>query len=458
MRTGVSLIWLVTKKEITANIRNFKIPVTLVTMTLLLLLSAHALAIDYQNRLNNWFVNRDSQRDQIIGGKVSYDLADGSFSHIAGFSYFPPIQPPQPFSALVKGMDGEMDRRVVVSDQIVFWARQDQPATSAFFDTPDTSFVIKLLVSLFALVFSLDAATREKEAGTLRMMLAHPIRRRELILSKSLGSSISLLTPLTIAYFIEIMYLHTARGLLNDRQDLVRAILIFILASLYGIVFLHIGLFISTITARTRIAVTTALLTWATIVLILPGASVLMAKLIVPASSYNQLNARLREARRRILQEEAEANLAVNTARPSGQSLPRIYEIERQETDNYLTGKKEQNHRARLFAALSPTGALTFGLSDLAGTGVDTHNSYLELFRSNQDVMIDALKRSMYLSPQEGDKVLQEARKKVADSQQRVEPLELNFHTSIIPIFSLLVWAIFFGMASCWRFERYDLR
>jgi ABC-type transport system involved in multi-copper enzyme maturation permease subunit len=458
MEPGGSLIWLVARKEIIANIRNFKTPVALVIMTLLLLLSAHALAIDYRNRLNNWSVNQDSQREPIAGGRVSYELSDGSFSHGVSFSHPSPIQPPQPFSALIKGMDGEMDRTVSVSQRIVIGARSGELATSALFDTPDTSFVVKLLVSLFALMFSLDAAPREKESGTLRTMLAQPIRRRDLILSKSLGASISLLAPFAIAYFVEIIYLHLAHGLLNDRQDLARAVLIFGFVSLYGIVFVHIGLFISTITIRTRIAVTAALLTWATIVLILPDASVLMAKLLTLPPSYNQLNARLREARRQILQEEAEANSAARTDRPSRQSLPRIYEIERQETDNYIASKKVQQRRARLFAALSPTGALTFGLSDLAGTGMDAYNSYLDLLRSSRDVMLDALKRSLDLSRQEGDKLMQEAIETVEDRQRRAEPLKASLRSSIIPITSLLAWAVLFGLASYWQFKRYDVR
>jgi ABC-type transport system involved in multi-copper enzyme maturation permease subunit len=455
---GGSLIWLIARKEIMANIRNFKTPVALVIMTLLLLLSAHVLALDYRNRLNNWSVNLDSQSEPIAGGRISYDLSDGSFSHGVGFSHPPPIQPPEPFSALIKGMDGEMDRTVSVSQRIVIGARNGEPATSSLFDTPDTSFVVKLLVSLFALMFSLDAAPREKESGTLRAMLAQPIRRRELILSKSLGTSISLLAPFAIAYFVEIIYLHLAHGLLNDRQDLVRAMLIFGFVSLYGIVFAHIGLFISTITTRTRIAITTALLTWATIVLILPNASVLMAKLLTPTPSYNQLNARLREARMRVLKEDAEENSAARTARPSIQSLPRIYEIERQETDNYIASKKDQNRRARLFATLSPAGAVTFGLSDLAGTGMDAYNSYLDLLRSSRDVMLDALKRSLNLSRQEGDKLMQEAIETAVHRQRRAEPLGASLRSSIIPITSLLAWAVIFGLAACWRFKRYDVR
>jgi ABC-type transport system involved in multi-copper enzyme maturation permease subunit len=455
MKPGGSPTWLIAKKEVMANIRNFKTPVALVTMTLLSLFSAHTLALDYRNRLNNWSINQDRRRDPFVGGRVSYDLSDGSFSHGVVFGHPPPIQPPRPFSALVKGMDGEMDRTVSVGQRIIFGPRQDESATRVVFDIPDTSFVIKLLVSLFALMFSLDTVTREKEAGTLRAILAQPIRRRELILYKSLGASISLLAAFAIAYVCELIYLYLAHGLLRDRGDLARSLLIFGLASLYGVVFVHIGLFISTITNRTKIAATTALLTWATIVLVLPNAAALMARLLTPTPSYNQLNARLNEARKRILQEGGEANPERPVAR---QALPQRFEAESQVTDEYLASKKDQNRQARLFAALSPAGALTFGLSDIAGTGVDAYNSYLDLFRSSRDVMLDAFKRRLDLPLQAGDKLVQEANELVANNQRRPEPLETGLRSSVISIVSLLAWAALFGLAACWRVKKYDVR
>jgi hypothetical protein len=219
MGPGWSQTWLLAKKEIAANVRNFKTLVALVAMTLLSLLSAHTLALDYKNRLTNWSVNQDRQRDPAAAGMISYDLSDGSFFHREVFGHPPPIQHPQPFSALIKGVGGELDRAVNVGQQIVFWARQDEPATSAIFDTPDTSFVIRLLVSLFALMFSIDTATREKESGTFRAMMSQPVRRRWVIMSKSLGASINLLAAFAVAYFIEIIYLHLAHGLPGGRES-----------------------------------------------------------------------------------------------------------------------------------------------------------------------------------------------------------------------------------------------
>jgi ABC-2 type transport system permease protein len=458
---GMYRAWLITEKEIIANIRNFKTPVALVSMTLLLLLSAHVLALDYQHRLNSWSVNRDHRRDAVVGGTIKYDLPNGNFFHRAVIGRNPPMQRPQQFSALIKGMDGEVDRTVSVSQRIVFGARQDEPLTSAIIDSPDTSFVIKLLVSLFALMFSLDAMTREKEIGMLRVMLARPIRRRELILFKSLGASISLLVAFGIAYASEIIYLYFAHGLISNLEDVARASLIFGLGALYGVVFVHIGVFISTITTRTKTAVKTALLTWVTIVLVLPNAAVLVAKLLTQTPSYNQLNARLYETRQRILQEDSKANPTTRSLSEqpvSDRSILRLFEAERLMTDNFLTSKKEQNYQAKLLSALSPAGALTFGLSDLAGTGVSAYNSYLELFRSGRDVMLNAFKRRLDLPPQEGNKLVQEADEMVTNMQRRTELPGAGLRSSAIPITSLLAWAILCGLAAYRRFERYDVR
>jgi hypothetical protein len=127
-------------------------------------------------------------------------------------------------------------------------------------------------------------------------------------------------------------------------------------------------------------------------------------------------------------------------------------------TDSYLASKKDQNRRAKLFAALTPAGALTFGLSDLAGTGVDAYNSYLELFRSSRDVMLDALKRRLDLPPQAGNKLVQEASQMVDNRQRRAEPLGSGLRSSALPIASLLAWAALFGLLACWLFKRYDVR
>jgi ABC-type transport system involved in multi-copper enzyme maturation permease subunit len=236
---------------------------------------------------------------------------------------------------------------------------------------------------------------------------------------------------------------------------------IFGLGILYGVVFLHLGIFISTITTQTKIAVVTALLAWAAIVLVLPNVAVLTAKLLSPTSSYNQFSSRLYEARRQFLQTELQASpepRLLPELPVSKQAMSHIFEIERQLTDSYLASKKTQLYRAQLFATFSPASALAFGASDLAGTGVSAYSSYLEFFRSGRDTILDALKRRLDLPFQEGTKLVQETREVVANKQRQPESLGSSLRSAALSIISLLGWAILFGSMAYWRFERYDVR
>jgi hypothetical protein len=80
------------------------------------------------------------------------------------------------------------------------------------------------------------------------------------------------------------------------------------------------------------------------------------------------------------------------------------------------------------------------------------------LFRSGRDALLDALKLRLDLPPQTGDKLVQEAREMVANTQRRAEPLGASVRSSAIPVISLLVWASIFVLAAYWQFKQYDVR
>jgi ABC-type transport system involved in multi-copper enzyme maturation permease subunit len=454
-------MWLIARNEIIFNFRNYKIPSAIGTMTFIFLVSAQLLALDYKDRMNNWRINQINTREPTEGGRVRYESPGGVFFHLVGIGHDPPIRPPQPLSALVKGLDGEITRPVSLSQRIIFGVRQGQSATSAFFDIPDTSFIIKLLVSLFALFFSLDSLIREREAGTLRALLALSIRRRNVFFAKLVGVSLSLLFSFAVAYVCEILFLRYAHGLIIEQYGMRRALLIFCMGALYGLVFVNIGLFISASTRQARTAVASALLVWAAIVLAAPNAAGLLADLSSPTSSYNQFNAHLHEARRKALSEETQIgppDRSLPGLQTSKLALRSVFELERRMTDEYLASKKRQLQRARTFAAFSPASALVFGLSDLADTGVSAYSSYLELLRSWRDIMLDAFMRRLDLPPQQGARLVQEASQRVDLEQRCAEPFRNGFGAAAIPIISLFAWAIFFGFAAFRRFERCDVR
>lgn len=457
----ISGAWLIAEKEIIANLRNLKIPAALVMMTSLFLLSVHLLALDYQQRMNNWTVNQTAQLDPVVGGVVRYELPNGSFYDSVGTGHEPPMQPPMPLSVLVKGMDGDVDRPISLGQQIQFGPRQDENAVSLLFEVPDIAFIVKVMISLLALFFTVDLLTREKEAGTLRILLANPLRRRELMLGKAIGASISLFVPMALAYASGLIYLYTLYRIPNNTEELLRALSVFSLSLLYGLVFIHIGLYISTLTIRTKTAIVIALLVWAGLVVALPNVTVLAAELLSPAPSYNHLRARLDEAWQQIVQAELRSHPGARTIFETPavkQAILRRLEIDQQLTDEYLVRKWSQIDHAQRLASLSPAGALAFGSSDLAGTGRSAYRAYLEFLRSGRDLMVDALRRRWDLPPQEGGKLLRETELIIRSHKRQPEPLLHSVRSALPAIASLGVWMSLFGLAAYWRFERYDVR
>ena len=47
----------------------------------------------------------------------------------------------------------------------------------AFFPAPDFVYVVKVILSLVALLFGFDQVSRERESGVLRLMLSNPVSR-----------------------------------------------------------------------------------------------------------------------------------------------------------------------------------------------------------------------------------------------------------------------------------------
>lgn len=461
LRQSLDGVWLIAKKEIINNTLTLKVPAVFGAMSLLFLISGYLLARDYKQRLDNWEINQITQRDLAVGGIARYNLPNGSFFHTVGTAPDPPIHRPQPLSVIVRGMDNEADRTVTIGQVIAFGPRQNENLMATLYDIPDSLFLMKLLLSLFALFFSLDAVTREKETGTLRALLAFPLSRQQFILGKILGASVSLCVPFVLSYAIAILYLYGAHGLLRGEGELTRAALVLGLGLLYSLVFLYLGLLISTVTARTRTAVVMALLVWGALVIVLPNAAVLAAKLISPSPSYNQFNARLKEVNKQIIEAELRANPGAQSVleTPNAkQTIFRTFEVDRELTDDYIARKWEQIDKARDLAILSPAGALSFGASDLAGTGADAYKSYLYLLREGRDSMLDALERRWDLPPEEGTRLYRETLADVTSRQRTPEPLSASLRSASAVTVSLLAWLAVFVIATHWRFQRYDIR
>lgn len=452
-------VWVVAEREISANIQNFRLPVAIVVITAMFLLATHFSASDYQQRLSNWSTNQTAQADMLVGSVVEYKLKDGKFfdSSSAGRDF--PIQAPHKLSALAKGLDGELNRPVNISQQLILGSRQDENAFSTVLETPDMPFVVKVLISLLALFFSAETITREKESGTLRTLLANPLRRRDLLSGKALGAAICVIVPTGIAFLCALIYLSVLRGIIFGLDEWARLLLLFALALLYALVFVSLGLLISTFTERTSTALVAGLLVWGAVVLVLPNTTVLIAESAAPLPSYDQVNGRLHQEWDQMvhatLRAHPDATSVFDIPGATGGIISQI-ERERQVMDDYFARLSRQVETAKWLTALSPAGAVTFGITDLAGTGADTYETFYESLRAGRNQAISNYKKRLNSGPdtgRHGGEAISPA------TPQRTSSTVVTGLLSAAPcIMSLLLWLSLSMVGAYLRFERYDVR
>jgi Cu-processing system permease protein len=124
--------------------------------------------------------------------------------------------------------------------------------------------LVVLIVPLMALTSGATAIAGEREHGTLAYLLSQPVTRLEVLLGKYLGLSMSLLASITIGF-------GSAAGLIayhTGGADASRFLSIVAIAYMLGLAMLSVGIFISTMTRRSSVAVGTAIFVWLTLVFI----------------------------------------------------------------------------------------------------------------------------------------------------------------------------------------------
>jgi Cu-processing system permease protein len=118
--------------------------------------------------------------------------------------------------------------------------------------------VVQYLVPLLGLLLGHDSLVSEREEGTLRLLLAGGLARSSLIFGKFAGGVLTLTVPLVSGFIIA----GTAIGLSTRDSSLMSFLRLATSGLVLGIVFVAIGLTISTF-CRTRVqALVLSMLTW----------------------------------------------------------------------------------------------------------------------------------------------------------------------------------------------------
>lgn len=225
-------------------------------------------------------------------------IQKGDFQNLTrrGFLY---IREPEPLSPIVYGLAGTLGNEA----RIRYWAQfMSVPlihfeATSfeanpgiPMFGVLDLAFIVKIVMSLAALLFTYDTVSGEKENGTFSLYASFPVARSTIAFAKVLGSSLSVLVPLVFACLLSALVLALSPGIGLDKGDWYRLTAIMGVFGLYLLVFVSFGLLASALTHRRSAALLGLLAVWALMVFIIPNAALRLAESVIPVENFYSLD------------------------------------------------------------------------------------------------------------------------------------------------------------------------
>jgi ABC-type transport system involved in multi-copper enzyme maturation permease subunit len=277
----------------------------------------------------------------------------------------------------------------------------------AVFGDIDLTFIIKIVISLFAILFTYDLVSGEKERGTLKLCLSNSVPRNTYILGKSIGSFISMLIPLIIPMAIAMLILLTLGDMNFSGDEWARVGLIILGYTFYMMAFFSVGIFVSTMTKKSAVSFLILLFIWVIIVLILPKTAMLVAGQMNPIPTVNEVRAEQMKLRQQFnttvwerTAEEFKKTSGAEVNWSSRESRRQMFDIRnriRTELEPIYVKdneklvddfKKKQSNLTNLaitMSRLSPASAVTYLGMNLAGTGYADQEAFLKQLTGHRE-------------------------------------------------------------------------
>ena len=462
-------------KEIQDTIMSPKFVFTFLLCTILILLSVYT-------GINNYQAEQKEYSAAVALNKKNLE-SQPTYQNLVGTG-IKINRPPQVLSTIVNGVQEAVGRVATINiafDPSMIESKYSSSPIFAVFGALDLTFIVKIVLSLFAILFTYDAIVGEKERGTLKLALSNKVPKDRLILGKAIGGFISLLIPLIIPLVLGLLILLIYPNISLSGDDWVRLCIIGILFLLYLSVFFTLGLFISARTTKSSTSFLILLFVWVTFVTIIPKAAIMTAAQINPIPSVHEITAQ-KDAYLQEIQKEAVVEgrqyLKDNPRPEKAEEIAKWNEDLKKWAEDFqqrLTSKIdernaaiERDYQAKMrgqqklavnLSRISPASALMFGTMNLARTGIIEHERFLNSVKNYKPIFTKWINAKMIRSLNLGGG---EQPKPELDDMPQHEFIPERLGDSIkrmLPDLMLMILLIIvFFMGAYISFIRYDVR
>lgn len=266
------MTWTIVEKEIRAVLTSPKFVATFTVCAVLILLSIGLGVREYRAFEEQQAAARGLVRQELDEAEQWAEVRPRAF------------RPADPLQIFVTGVHYDVGRVSVISEgedvELRRGVYEDDPAL-AVFRTADFGHVVTLVLSLFAILFTYDSVSGERENGTLRLALSNPVGRARFIVAKLVGTWLGLAVPLALPVLLGVLWVVLA-GVPLDGHDWSRLVLLVVAAGLYFTVFVALGVAVSALSSRSSTSFLALLAVWIVVVLVVPRAALTAAAHLRP--------------------------------------------------------------------------------------------------------------------------------------------------------------------------------
>ena len=139
------------------------------------------------------------------------------------------------------------------------------------FTDADWAFIVSLIFSFMAFVFTYDCVCGERERGTLRLILAGSVPRHKVLMAKYFGVMFTVGIPLLVGLLVNLIVVVSSKDVAISISEWLKILTIVVLSFLYLSIFAFLGLFVSARTARSSNCMATLLFVWVVLIIIIPS-------------------------------------------------------------------------------------------------------------------------------------------------------------------------------------------
>ena len=416
------MIWHIAKREILDNLTRFRFALTLILVMVLMVMNAVVfVSSQYPRRIAEY--SEDTHKAVESLRKKSRNLGELAVKG-PGDLY----KSVSPLTFIATGKDANLPKRVEgahsggygigmttpdfnfnYSWSANWWLQYPQDISRKNDSLPnftelDWTFIIGLVMSFMAILFTYDAISGERETGTLSLLMSNSVPRATVLLAKFIGAFFSIMSPLIIGILLNLLIVNGSDLGTLDGSEWGRIGIIVVISSLYLSIFLWLGLFISSQFSNPSSSLLTLLLIWIVFVVLIPNTMGVLASGFKQVPSRSEISRTKKAKEDEIDTRHKEGDKLYRTGSPSDQP-PKI-EVLRLWAD-YLNehadakNRIEDEHLNKQFAQieftqqitrLSPAAIYKYAVESLSGTGFARHKRFVQQARRYRQQFIDFIK------------------------------------------------------------------